>query len=71
MLYSPSLAQVAERDQLAQDGAPLRLARSRADAEGAEPLVAVLRHLVGRLAAQHVDQVAGAEALAADCCWIR
>jgi hypothetical protein len=36
-----------------------------ADAEGGQPLVAVLRHLVGELAAQHVDQVAGAEALAA------
>src|SRR6185295_11183411 len=58
-------AQVAERDQLAQHSAPARLAHRFADRERAEPLVTKLRDLVGALAAQHVDQVAGAEARAA------
>ena len=49
---------MAEGDELAQHAAPLRLGEIGADAEGGQLLVAELRHLLGRLAAQHVDQVA-------------
>src|SRR6218665_184369 len=56
---------MAQRDQLAQHGAPLLLAQVGADGPGGERVVAVLRHLLGLLAAQHVDQMAGAEAAAA------
>ena len=56
---------MAERDELAQHAAPARLVEVGADAERRQALVAVLGDLVGDLAAQHVDQVAGAEADAA------
>ena len=58
-------AHVAERDQLAQHAAPLHLAQVGADAERAQSLVVKLRDLLGNLAAQHVDQVPGAELLPA------
>src|SRR3954468_24705183 len=54
----------AERDALPDDGAPFARAALGADAECAQPLVAVLHRLVGALAAQHVDDVHRAEALA-------
>ena len=57
--------QVAQRDELAQHAAPLGFTHLRADPEGGELLVAALLHLVGDLAAQHVDEVAGAVAAAA------
>ena len=58
-------AQVAQRDQLAQHRAPLGVAHVGANAKGRQRLVVVLTHLVADLAAHHVDQVPGAEALAA------
>ena len=56
---------MAERDQLPQHGAPLLFRQVGADRPGAQRLVAILRHLVGQLAAQHIDQMAGAETLPA------
>ena len=53
----------AECDALAHDGAPFAFAPLAADAEGAEPVVAALGGLVGRFAAQHVDDVHRTKAL--------
>src|SRR6185369_2579576 len=55
---------VAERHQLAEHAAPGRLVQVRADAEHAELGVIPLLDAVGGLAAQHIDEVHGAEALA-------
>ena len=52
------------RDELAEDVPPALGVELPADAEGRQPLVAEAAHLLGRLAAQQVDQVLGAEALA-------
>ena len=59
-------AGLALGNQLTQHGAPMRFVQIGAAAEGRQAGVAVLRHLVGHLAAQHVDQVAGAEAARAE-----
>ena len=56
-------AHEAADDQLAQQRPPLPVVRVGADAEGGEIVVAVLKNFRGRLAAQHVDDVRGAEAL--------
>ena len=54
----------AAGQQLAGDAAPGGFVEIGADAEGRQLVVAELGDLVGGLAAQDVDQVAGAEALA-------
>jgi hypothetical protein len=54
----------AERDALTSNGAPFALAALPPEAEGARLVVAVLRRLVGRFAAQDVDDVHRTEALA-------
>ena len=51
-------------EQLAEDRAPAHVVEIGADAEGRQAVVAELLDLVGRLAAQDVDQVSGTEALA-------
>ena len=56
--------QQAERDALARDGAPFSVAALPAYGEGAQLIVAALRDFVGGFAAQHVDHVHRAEALA-------
>ena len=47
---------MAQGDKLTQHGAPLVVRQVGAHTEGAQRLVAVLLHLVGLLATQHVDQ---------------
>jgi len=54
---------MAQCDELAQHHAPLSFAEVRADPERAQAGVVVLRDLLGRLAAQHIDQVSRPEAL--------
>ena len=49
-------------DDLAHDAAPLRFVHVGANAEGRQLVVAELRHLRGRPATQHVDQVRRAKA---------
>ena len=55
--------QHVRRHELAQVGAPERLSDVRPDAEGRQPVVAMLADLLRRLAAQHGDQMLGAESL--------
>ncbi len=55
----------AQRDELAQHGAPLRLAQVGADAKGGHVLVPTLQHLLRALAHQHVDDLLRAEGEAA------
>ena len=55
--------QRAQRDELADQPAPVRRRVIGADAEGRQPVVAVPQHAVGRLAAQHRDDVQRAEQL--------
>ena len=50
---------MAERDELTQHAAPARFVEVGADRKGRQPIVMVLRDLVGELAAQYVDQMAG------------
>lgn len=52
------------RDQLAEDRAPALFVQIAADAESGDVLVAAFDDLVGQFAAQHVDQVPCAVALA-------
>ena len=54
---------MAAGDELAQQRTPIGVDQVRADAEGGKGRVAMLAHLRGVLAAQHVDDVAGAETL--------
>ena len=57
-------AEVALHEQLAHDRTPLRVGEILADSVGAQPVVAPGEDLLGLLAAQDVDHVSGAEALA-------
>src|SRR3954451_8197772 len=64
-----AIAADLERDdagalQLAEDRAPLVLVVLLADAEGGQPLVAEFENGLGLLAAEEIDQMLGAEALA-------
>src|SRR5438270_14070562 len=56
--------EVAGGDELAEHPLPPRLVELGADAEGLQPVVAELGDAVARLAGQHVDEMADAEALA-------
>jgi hypothetical protein len=56
--------QQAGGEQLAEHRTPRRLVEVGAGAEGRQLAMVELLDLLGRLAAQDVDQVAGAEALA-------
>ncbi len=53
--------EVAKGDELAKDRPPLRLTERGADAESGQLLVAALHDLFAAIAAQNVDQMAGAK----------
>ncbi len=63
--YSPWVASRPLRQELAHDAAPLLLAEVGADAPGREGIVTVLAYAGSLLAAEDVDEVAGAELLPA------
>ena len=56
--------QIALGDHLAEYREPLLLVHALTDAEGAEPVVAQAPYFLVGLAAQYVDHMMGAEALA-------
>ena len=57
-------AEQAARDELADDRPPLARVEVGAGAEGRQPVMAEAPHALVVLAAQHVDDIAGAEPLA-------